>query len=242
MLSYSDVETPGTFVQGGARMSAGIGNFYTFTWIATARPAETFTGTKGRKIDMKVRTNSTIFARGVKERIRLEALGGIGWQWRRICFTVKGDSITLGDVDPTTSEFFRLTSNGMARLVHQHPTSTAVERIFRGQQGEDWSSPFNAQVDTRNITVKYDRVRQIKSSNSVGTTKFVNLWHAMNKNIYYEDEEDGDAMFTSAVSSESRYGMGDYYIVDFFEPNQGGVAGSDDLYFQPHATFYWHEK
>lgn len=242
MLSYSDVETPGTFVQGGARLNAAIAGFYTFTWIASARPAESFTGTKGTKVDVKVRTNQTIYARGLKEKIRLQTLGGVGWSWRRICYTLKGDRILNGDVDPTASEYFRLTSNGMARLVHQEPSSRSVETIFQGQQGEDWENAMNAKVDTRNVTVMYDRIRTIQSGNESGVSRHYNLWHPMNKNIVYEDEEAGDSMFTSAVSTESRAGMGDYYVTDFFEPNRGGVAGDDDLEFQPHATFYWHEK
>nr|QXN75652.1 MAG: capsid protein [Genomoviridae sp.] len=242
MLSYSDVETPGTFVQGGARLNAAIAGFYTFTWIATARPAENFTGTKGSKVDVKVRTNQTIFARGLKEKIRLQTLGGVGWSWRRICYTLKGDRILGGDVDPTTSEYFRLTSNGMARLVHQESSSRSIQAIFQGQQGQDWENAMNAKVDTRNITVMYDRIRTIQSGNESGVSRHYNLWHPMNKNVVYEDEEAGDSMFTSAVSTESRAGMGDYYVTDFFEPNRGGVAGDDDLEFQPHATFYWHEK
>jgi len=242
MLSYSDVLTPGTFVQGGATLTAGTGTFYTFTWIATARPAENFTGTKGTKVDVSTRTNQTIFARGLKERIRIETQGGVGWQWRRICFTMKGDAIVGGNSDPTTSEFFRITSNGMVRLVHQDPDASTIERVFRGQQTEDWANVMNAQVDTRNITVKYDRVRTIQSGNESGVNRFYNLWHAMNKNILYEDEESGDSMFTSPLSAESRAGMGDYYVVDFFQANAGSVGGQDDLIFEPQATFYWHEK
>lgn len=242
MLSYSDVETPGTFVQGGARLSAGVGNFYTFTWIATARPAENFTGTKGSKVDVSTRTNQTVFARGLKEKVRLQSRGGVGWSWRRICFTLKGDRILNNQSDATTSEYFRLTSDGMVRLVHQVPDSRTVETVFQGQQGRDWENVMNAKVDNRNISVRYDKVRTIQSGNESGVSRHYNLWHPMNKNVVYEDEEAGDSMFTSAVSTESRAGMGDYYVVDFFESNVGGEAGTDDLEFQPHATFYWHEK
>ena len=101
---------------------------------------------------------------------------------------------------------------------------------------------MNAKVDNRNISVRFDRVRTIQSGNESGVSRHYNLWHAMNKNVLYEDEEAGDSMFTSAISTESRAGMGDYYVVDFFESNAGGQPGVDDLIFQPHATFYWHEK
>jgi len=241
MLSYSDVETPGTFVQGGATLPGMTGTFFTFTWIATARPAENFTGTKGSKVDVSTRTNQTIFARGLKEKIRLSTTGNAGWQWRRVCFTMKGDAIVGGNSDPTTSEFFRITSNGMVRLVHQDPDASTIERLFRGQQTQDWDNPLQAPIDTRNVTLKYDKVRTIQSGNGVGVTRYYNLWHPMNKNILYEDEESGDAMFTSPLSVESKAGMGDYYVVDFFVQNPGGTT-ADTLQFQPNATFYWHEK
>lgn len=242
MLSYSDVETPGTFVQGGATLNGGTGTFYTFTWIATARPAENFTGTKGSKVDVSTRTCNTVFARGLKEKISISTRGNTGWQWRRICFTLKGDAITAGNSDPNTSDYFRITSIGMVRLVHQDPDGSTIEKLFRGQQSEDWDNVMIAPVDTRNVTVKYDKVRTINSGNSQGVTRFFNLWHAMNKNVMYEDEESGDAMFTSPLSVESKGGMGDYYVVDFFINNFGGTTGTDALIFNPNATFYWHEK
>lgn len=197
---------------------------------------------EGLKSGRQSSNQSNDLREGSQGKIRLQTLGGVGWSWRRICYTLKGDRILNGDIDPSSSQYFRLTSNGMVRLVHQEPSSRTIETVFQGQQGQDWENAMNAKVDTRNISVMYDRIRTIQSGNESGVSRHYNLWHPMNKNIVYEDEEAGDSMFTSAVSTESRAGMGDYYVTDFFEPNRGGVAGDDDLEFQPHATFYWHEK
>lgn len=242
MQTWSDTDTPGTFVTGAAKLAAATGAFYQIVWIPTARPAEDSIGIQGFKAEVMTRTNQNIYAVGVKERIRLETAGGKGWQWRRICFTMKGDDITGGNNDPTSSNYFRITSDGMMRLIHADSNSTVSDLIFEGDQGRDWENPLQAKLDRRRVTVKYDRVRTIQSGNESGVNRFYNLWHPMRKNIVYGDEQQGEDMFHSPMSTTSKAGMGDYYIVDYFYNNLGSVSGEDDLNFQSNATFYWHEK
>lgn len=246
MAAWSDV-TPsnpesGTFTMGGASFPAGTGGTFIMVWSPTARPAEQNTGTPGAAIDKMVRTNSTCFARGVKESIVLQTNSGLSWMWRRICFTLKGTAINDGNSDPATSEVFRQTSSGMMRLMtHDDATiGRLLPLLFRGQQGTDWQNFFLAKVDTMQVGLKYDRTRVINSGNDTGKTIRMSLWHAMNKNIYYRDDENGDLMTPNAWSVESKQGMGDYYIVDIVQSNGGDSV--ETLNMDINARYYWHER
>lgn len=243
MLSFTDVTAAnpesGVFAQASAVMAGASASFFTFGWIPTARQAEDSTGAKGAKIDTATRTSHTIFARGVKENIILSTNSGASWEWRRICFTLKGSDY-IDTVDPTTSDYFRLTSNGYVRLVTEIPDQDIFIPMFRGARDQDWIDPLNAAVNTDLASIHFDKKRTIASGNERGIIRSFKMWHPMNKNIVYRDEEDGDTMFTSALSTSGRKGMGDYYIIDMFRCNNADTA--DTLEFLPQATFYWHEK
>lgn len=243
MLCYTDVNEngpeAGPFVQDAARMAATGASFFTFAWSPTARPAEDSEAIKGHKIDLATRTNHRIFAKGLKENVQLVTNSGNAWQWRRVCFTLKGDQF-MDTVDPDTSSFFRQTSNGMVRLVKLIPNEDIFIPLFRGARDQDWIDPFNAALNTDLATIKYDKVRHIQSGNASGVFRNYKLWHGMNQNILYRDEEDGDTLYSSPRSTTGKQGMGDYYVVDFFRAIGG--TSSDYLDFLPQASFYWHEK
>lgn len=243
MLSFTDVTAAnpesGVFAQGSAVMDAATASFFTFAWLASGRPAENSSGVKGSKIDEGTRTSTTIFARGLKERITLRTNSPVAWLWRRICFQIK-KADWQDSIDPNTSDFFRITSDGMVRLVTEIPNQDIFIDLFEGARNQDWIDPMNAKVNTRAITVKYDRRITIASGNSSGIIRHYNMWHPINKNITYDDEQDGDSMFTEGVSVGGKQGSGDFYVVDMFQSN-GGVSG-ETLEFLPQATFYWHEK
>lgn len=244
MVSFTDVnaENPetGEFQQNPAVMAASAASFFTFAWLASGRPAEDVNGAKGSKINEGIRTSTSIFCRGLKERITFNTSSGVPWEWRRIVFHIKkADFQDTGD--PNTSKFFRITSNGMARLVTLIPNEDIFIELFDGARFQDWLDPLNAKLNTRLIDVKYDQVRQIRSGNDSGVIRHYNLWHPVNKNIVYEDEQDGEGMFTSALSTGGKPGAGDMYVVDIFRP--GAPSDSTDLLsFLPQSTFYWHEK
>ena len=63
----------------------------------------------------------------------------------------------------------------------------------------------------------------------------------MNHNLVYGDDEVGGQEATTLFSTEGKAGMGDYYVVDLFQPSFG-AGESDTLYFRPQATLYWHER
>lgn len=242
MQVWSDTETPGTFVLGGAVIPAGTGAVNQFLWCATARPAESTLGVAGSAIDKAIRTNTNCFMRGLKENVSLRTNSGLAWRWRRICFTMKGDTLNFGVNDPDTSNVARQTSNGMMRLVHEDLSTIdrVTQVVFRGQNQTDWVNHFIAPIDTRKINLKFDRTRVIQSNNNSGTVRYYKDWFPMNHNIYYDDEENGDKTNVNMFSVENKQGMGDYYVYDIFEP-QGGTS-EDAIQFEPQARLYWHEK
>jgi len=242
-ITQADPES-GVFNIGSATFNGGTGVYYQTVWCPTARPAEDISGVKRSAIDKASRTSTDCYMRGVKEQILFETIGGASWSWRRICFTVKGDSVNLANTDPTTSEVARITSNGMMRLMTQDPTTfdAASDLVFEGTFNQDWFSPIIAKTTGRKVTIHYDKLRTINGGNAKATARRFNIWHPMNKNLFYEDFESGGAMNPSMFAVEGPKGMGDYYIYDIFEANTGAVADTDVMQFTPQATLYWHEK
>jgi len=113
--------------------------------------------------------------------------------------------------------------------------------IFRGAKGLDWTDPIVAPVDNARVSLKFDKTWTLRSGNQSGTVKEMTLWHPMNKNLMYGDDESGDQEATSYVSVASKIGMGDYYIMDIISQGAGGTS-SDLLQMVPNTTLYWHER
>jgi len=217
---------------------------YIFPWICTARNADASTTARGTITDKATRTAQTCFMRGLSENVEIQTSDGLPWQWRRICFTLKGDRFT-GVINSTSQALFTETSNGYVRTVNTIYGNSAVGTLqgylFRGAAGVDWSNNITAPVDTTNITLKYDRTITIASGNEDGMIRNYRMWHPMNKNLVYSDDEQGGGEVFSALSTEGKPGMGDYYVVDIFQPRNGGTSSSL-LRFEPTAKLYWHEK
>lgn len=241
MLSYTNLfnegVNPDLFIKTDAVITSSNNATTVIGWMPTARPGETSTGQRGSKIDIALRTSNTIFAKGVKENIILRTNSSTAWEWRRITFFIKDFFDTL---DVEQSGYFRQTTDGMVRLVTPLPNTDIYEPLFRGQRNVDWIDDFNAPVDTSKVDLKSDRRMVIKSGNDSATIMHRKLWYPMNGNIVYRDDEQGEDMFLSPISTAAKAGKGDYYILDMFR-SIGGQSG-DTLSFLPNATFYWHEK
>lgn len=249
MVSFSNMTVnsyvPGTtYTVGPAGLQASPGRIYIMPWVASAR-----TGFYDQQqqpataIDTAVRTSTVCYMKGVKEKIQIQTNSGASWQWRRICFTMKSDTIYNTETDVFRASL--LTSNGMVRVVNhinnQVAGSNLVDILFEGQQNNDWVSPFTAKVDTAQVDLKYDKTRKIQSGNATGVMRNYNMWHPMNKNLWFDDEENGGRLELGRYSVKSKRGMGDYYIIDMFAAATGSQT-ADFLTFEPTATLYWHEK
>lgn len=120
-------------------------------------------------------------------------------------------------------------------------TSAQNVVIFKGVEGTDWVDPILAPLDNNRISVKFDKTWTLKSGNQNGTVYERKLWHSMNKNLEYDDDEIGYQQGSNFYSVSSSQGMGDYYVLDIFSAGFGGSA-SDLLSINCTSTLYWHEK
>nr|WIW72178.1 MAG: capsid protein [Genomoviridae sp.] len=82
---------------------------------------------------------------------------------------------------------------------------------------------------------------QWSQTNNSGTIREYKLWHPMESNLAYREEQQGETMTESAVSVTGRVGMGNYYVIDMFRKH-GNNDDQSTLTFTPEATFFWHEK
>lgn len=204
-------------------------------WCATAR--DRISNSSNPTAD-SVRESQTCYMRGLKEHLRLSTNTATSWLWRRICFTSKGLYQALG-----TSADSVETSNGWVRaLMDQSGTpfgSAIVNSMFAGTVNVDWADTFTAATDSTNVKIMYDRTVTINSG-VAGVIRDRKMWHAMNHNLVYGEDENGEGETPARYSTLGRPGMGDYYVVDFIASNS--TSSSDTLTFATEATLYWHEK
>jgi hypothetical protein len=156
---------------------------------------------------------------------------------------MKGGALHLDVFDPGTSPVARQTSEGMVRMWATDSTvvDRAIDIVFRGTNGTDWSNSFIAPVDRTKVTVLSDTTRIIRSGNDSGVIRMFRPYYRFNKNLYYQDEETGDAMNTGMFSVTSKAGMGDVYVHDMFYPNEGSDS-TDTLRLDIEARLFWSEK
>lgn len=205
-------------------------------WCATAR--DLTSGAANIPGNTALRGSNVCYMRGLKERINFRSNSGASWRWRRICFTVKGAVWGV----PTELE---VSPQGWTRYLFDMTNvasslSYLQTLVFKGQAGLDYNDAFTAPVDTTRVSVKYDRVVTMNSGNAQGRYFQKKLWHPMNKNLVYSNDEAGDGMAADIKSTLGKPGMGDYYVLDILDCSTGQSA--DILIFNPEATLYWHEK
>ena len=227
---------------GGAQAYTGL------LWLATARDNTLGTGgVKGTVNDDSARTATACYMRGLKENIEISTSSGAPWQWRRICFTYRDPSILLSTnaLAPfleTSTGFARYMTNFTATDAASVSTHGAITRlIFKGQQNVDWNDIRTAPLDNTRIDVKYDKTTIISSGNTSGKVKMTKMWHPMNKTLVYDDDENAQTENSAYYSVGDKRGMGDYYVIDFFQSGMGATS-SDSINFNPTATLYWHER
>lgn len=230
-------------VMSGGSLFTGAGP-YMFLFCANARDNTlSIGGPAGTVSDEPTRTATTTYARGLKEAIEINTNTGMPWQWRRIVFMIKGLDALLSQQTGTAS-FVYEDSNGYRRPVIEvlgNKRGQLTSAMFDGTLGVDWSDYFGAKTDSTRISVKYDKTRTIASGNEEGMIRRYNMWHPVNQNIVYDDDETGGRESNSLFSTLGKPGAGDMYVVDMFQP-RAGATGADQLIFNASATYYWHEK
>lgn len=248
MLSFSNTGSTGNSQTVAASSFTVSGNSLGYSlWCPTARDLYTTTGGNLR-FKESLRTSTTCFMRGLSEKIRVQSSSGLPWMWRRICFAIRGQYF----LSPSTAtQVYRPYAESSAGFVRQwfnilinNDTLTSAQLnalLFKGQAGQDWNDFIIAPIDTRRVDLKFDKTWKLHSGNQSGVFTEKNLWHPMNKNLNYDDDENGTEMTDQFYSVDDKRGMGDYYVVDIVVPGKGGSA-TDIIDISSTASLYWHEK
>lgn len=201
------------------------------------------------KDEPQARTKSATYARGYKEVTTYRVTGGIPWRHRRIVFTMKGlPALLLSATAPLvgnfTPDFYYLTTSlGIVRqtnVLDNSKVQTLTNLIFRGAQAADWFSPFNAKTDTTRISVVSDKTVHFNPGNSNGQVKLMKRWIPLNKRLVYGDDEQNASLNTTPFSTQGKQGMGDVFIVDFYQST--ATDSAQGLSVNHEGTYYWHEK
>lgn len=235
----------GPVTLGGGGSISGYGE-HLVAWQPTARRLES--DDPSGEVD---RESTTVFYRGLAETIRVTTNTAAPWTWRRICFTMKGLDIILRRGTTDSVNLYNLSSEGYSRLlrvltndaggVGSAITAQILQNVFQGSYGADYNDLVTAKTHNQRVTIMYDKTQMIRSGNSVGVDKVYKMWHPMNKNLVYGDNEVGGSEQAEFISTYGKAGMGDYYVIDIIRPHSSATTG-DTITFNPHATLYWHEK
>lgn len=246
MLTWSNITAASqtgstTYTTSPAVITGGTSLHPLVIWSPTARDLTRNSGAAG-VADVAARTATTCYMRGLKESVEVQVVNGVPWQWRRIVFTAKA---LYKDIMSTTSfSLFNETSNGMMRTFNQPTAQNRLNLesiLFRGNVNVDWIDQIIAPIDTTRVTLMYDKTRTIASGNDDGVIRKYTFWHGMNKNLVYDDDENGDSMTSTNWSVTSKPGMGDVFVVDIFR-SRSGTSAADQIAISSTATLYWHEK
>lgn len=221
----------------------------------TAMDLNTNDSTPNSVVNQAARTSSVCYMKGFAENMRIETSTGNPWFHRRICITTKDPLfyVLSGADTPGADRGYAAagaieTSNGWQRLASNTVLDTMgattagwLTLLFKGAQGIDWDDYITAPMDTNRVDVKFDKTWIYRSGNERGVLKERKIWHPMNKNLYYDDDELGAGTATTNYSVRDKRGMGDYHIFDLFSQGSSGST-SDLLKIRFTSTMYWHEK
>lgn len=234
----------------GAIMTGSSTNPYMMIYSPTMQ--DKTPGTTGNELP-NYRDSQTCYMRGYKESIRFNVNNGQTWLWRRVCFTYKGTFLTgTAGLPANESVAWEVAPNGWTRPVNNtYATGTSgiagrvLGEMFKGRENIDWRDLFTATLDPDRVNVKYDKFRTLRNTggNADFRTHAFKIWHPMNANLIYDDDEEGQTNTSGIVSTTGNRSMGDYYIIDMFQCARNGTsATTDQLLFTPTGTLYWHEK
>lgn len=254
MLSWSNTnpQNGGALALGPNSATVNGSQVGLFLFTPTAMNLNQGTTNPNYAINAAERTATTCFLRGFKENLRIQTNSHTPWFHRRICFASRGitpfNSSASSDTPTVSYAPYVDTSNGMERLwlnMNINAMTNTVNAIygilFKGAVNVDWNDVIIAPVDTARVDLKFDKTWLVKSNNESGAILERKLWHGMNKNLVFDDDEVGESMASSYLSTDSKQGMGDYYILDILVAGLGGTS-ADLINVNASSTLYWHEK
>lgn len=249
MLTYSNTTATGSPQAPALGVAYVAGNTTgRFLWQATAMDLNDNAGNPNLRINQAQRTSTVCYMKGLSEHIRIQTSSGVPWFHRRICFTFRGLNPFRNTVATEVSPVKIETSNGWQRLFNNIGVDSAAQTLaareaylFRGEIQRDWNDPIIAPTDPTRVDVKFDKTWTLKSGNQSGTVYERKLYHPMNQNLVYDDDEAGNVETTVDFSVNSKQGLGDYYVYDIISAGLGASA-TDLAAIYANSTLYWHEK
>lgn len=212
------------------------GELFQFFWPATARSSFTQSPIPSQA----TRESKSCYMVGLKQHTHITTGSDNPWEWRQIVFSTKG----LGGLPVVGSYVAHTVENGYMR--GQRQAAAGLQQIvngalFRGTEGVDWIDHMIAPLDRTRMTILSDRTRTLHSGNGRPVIRKFTDYFTFNKNLLYDDQEDGQGKVDSRWSVTSKVGMGDVFVIDFFR--SVSTAGPTDLLtWASNATLFWHER
>lgn len=239
-MMFSNLTAPASPPTAATNITLNGGTDYLFAYVPTAQD-KTPNGS-GPDLD-NYRTSESCFMRGYKENVRFNTQFGEEWIWRRICFTYKGtDFINVATVNNPLAQ--ETAPNGWVRPISNSAGTGLgtfiLSNLFKGAANVDWTDILTATVDTQKVGLKFDKTFRVTGRNGQPRFNIYNLWHPMNKNLVYYDEESGGVEVSTPFSVNGPAGMGDYYIIDYIRCASPTTSITASVAFN--GRLYWHEK
>lgn len=196
------------------------------------------------------RTDTYTYVKGFSQTYTVVPSSATAWWHRRIMFASK-DLFTSTQVQTTigvqpftesnTALPMRDLGNAPTDGPYEELRNAVLLQLFAGTPGIDWVSPFRAKTDKTRVTVLSDRSFNYSSGNESPKPRIIKTYDAINKTLVYSDVENGLTMNPSPYSVDTKQGLGNIYIVDFYFCPAPAEA-TDALTVSSQSTYYWHEK
>ena len=201
------------------------------------------------------RTNTYCYYKGLAETYTFLPNDNSVWWHRRVVFSSRRRFAELNQVTSGSGTLApAVTAGGISRRKFKDMSESTgldgfsdiqalvIAEVFRGSYNTDWSDPLRARLDTTKINVHSDRLVTLRSANDVPSPRIVKHFTPINKTIVYDDEEIGVGMQSSYYSVQGKSGIGDLYVLDFFECPVPNDTTTTTLNISSQFTSYWHEK
>lgn len=212
----------------GVTIPGDISNFSVYMWCPTYRQ-------NGGSTAYNRRGKTRTYFRGIKENVELFIPSACPLQWRRI--VVASPLNVVNTVSYDTSDVF---TQGRTQSPQFSSYFAFLEVIMQGTFGIDYNNHFTAKIDTKRAHVIYDKTRTISPKTTKGAIQKFKFWHAVNKNIIYDDEETGGQIGSSPWAVQSP-GNDNIYILDLFAGYNVALT-TERANWAVQSTVYWHER
>lgn len=201
------------------------------------------------------RTSSRPYYKGISEVYTFAPNDNSVWWHRRIVFSTKRRYAEENDTTANSGVLAPAVSGtGITRRKYQDMSSSdgtdgfneiqlaVLTDLFVGAYDIDWRDPMRAKLDRTRVSVHSDRLTTLKSANDVPAPRITKHYTVLNKTIVHADEENGQVMQSNPYAVQSKQGMGNVYVLDFFECPVPNDTTTTTLNVSSQSTVYWHEK